>query len=156
MSAAVASPHAARVRARLAALQALYQLEITGGAAGDVVQEFIDHRFGRDADAAHDEAFFSDIVNGVLKHQVEIDRAIAGSLAAGWTLGRIDSILRALLRAGAYELIARADVPARVAIDEYVELARDFFDGEEPKFVNAVLDKLAHTKRAEEFGRTDS
>lgn len=143
--------HTSRSRARLAALQALYQLEMTGAAAPAVIDEFIEHRFNR-LDADHDEAFFSDLVNGVLKHQVEIDRSIARSLAANWKLERIDSILRALLRAASYELVARKDVPAKVVIDEYVELARDFFEGDEPKFVNAVLDKLAHLKRAPEFG----
>ena len=144
-----------RSAARLAALQALYQLEITGISATDVIDEFIAHRFGKDPEeggaSAHDEIFFADVVHGVLKHQVEIDRAIAGALAAGWTLTRIDSILRALLRCGAYELVGREDVPAKVVIDEYVELARDFFDGDEPGFVNAVLDRLAHGKRAGEF-----
>ena len=135
-----------------------YQLEITGMSAEDVIEEFIVHRLGRDAETGQrieqDETYFADIVHGVLKHQVEIDRSIAKSLASGWTLARIDSILRALLRAGAYELVARRDVPAKVVIDEYVELARDFFDGDEPGFVNAVLDKLAHRKRAAEFGET--
>jgi N utilization substance protein B len=146
-----------RSASRLCALQALYQLEMTGNAPQDVVEEFIEHRFGRDpvtGYSIHDEAFFSDVVHGVLKHQVEIDRSIARSLASGWTLGRIDSILRALLRAATYELVARRDVPAKVVIDEYVELARDFFEGEEPGFVNAVLDRLAHRKRAAEFGET--
>jgi N utilization substance protein B len=138
----------ARSAARLAALQALYQLEMTGADPGDVTEEFIQHRFH---DGVHDEAFFADIVRGVVKHQVEIDRGLAHSLAEGWTLVRIDSILRALLRGAAYELIGRKDVPAKVVIDEYVELARDFFEGDEPKFVNAVLDKLAHEKRAAEF-----
>jgi transcription antitermination protein NusB len=150
-----ASAHEQRSAARLAALQALYQLEMTGTAPEDVIQEFIEHRFGRNHHAApHDEEFFADVVHGVLKHQVEIDRSVARSLASGWTLGRIDSILRALLRAATYELVARRDVPAKVVIDEYVELARDFFEGEEPSFVNAVLDRLAHRKRAAEFGET--
>jgi N utilization substance protein B len=148
--------HETRSAARLAALQALYQLEMTGNAPDDVVAEFIQHRFGHDSETGktipHDEAFFSDIVHGVLKHQVEIDRSVARSLASGWTLTRIDSILRALLRSATYELVARRDVPAKVVIDEYVELARDFFEGEEPGFVNAVLDRLAHRKRATEFG----
>lgn len=145
-----------RSAARLAALQALYQLEITGNAPDEVVQEFVEHRFGRDTEMpeAQDQVFFSDIVHGVLRHQVEIDRSIARSLASGWTLARIDSILRALLRAATYELVARRDVPARVVIDEYIELARDFFEGEEPRFVNAVLDRLARRKRAAEFGET--
>ncbi len=153
------APHAERSAARLAALQALYQLEITGGAPEDVIAEFIEHRFASvDAEVGnagpHDEAFFADVVNGVLQHQMEIDRSLARALAAGWTLARIDAILRALLRAAAYELVARRDIPAKVVIDEYVELSRDFFDGQEPKFVNAILDTLAHRKRAEEFGET--
>jgi N utilization substance protein B len=153
-------PHDDRSAARLAALQALYQLEITGIAPDDVIEEFIAHRFGRDPETgvarAYDRAFFADVVRGVLKHQVEIDCSIARMLASGWTLTRIDSILRALLRAAAYELVARRDVPAKVVIDEYVELTRDFFDGDEPGFVNAMLDKLAHLKRAAEFGETPS
>lgn len=149
--------HQERSAARLAALQALYQLEITGNAPDDVIEEFVEHRFGRGSENGtpkHDEDFFSDLVHGVLKHQVEIDRSIAKALAQGWTLSRIDSILRALLRAASYELVARSDVPVKVVIDEYVELARDFFDGDEPGFVNAVLDRLAHRKRAAEFGET--
>jgi transcription antitermination protein NusB len=150
--------HGERSAARLAGLQALYQLEMTGNAPDEVIQEFIEHRFGRDTDSPsgtpHDEAFFADIVHGVLRHQIEIDRSIARSLATGWTLSRIDSILRALFRAATYELVARRDVPAKVVIDEYVELARDFFEGDEPGFVNAVLDRLAHRKRAAEFGET--
>ena len=153
-----AGNHRGRSAARLAALQALYQLEMTGGAPEDVIKEFVEHRFERPGEGAiecpQDEEFFADVVQGVLKHQVEIDRAIARSLAADWKLSRIDSILRALLRAAAYELVARRDIPAKVVMDEYVELARDFFEGEEPKFVNAVLDRLAHRKRAEEFGET--
>ena len=152
----MSSYHEERSAARLAALQALYQLEMTGNAPDEVIQEFIDHRFGHGSvhDSRHDEVFFADIVHGVLRHQIEIDRSIARSLAAGWTLARIDSILRALLRAATYELVARRDVPAKVVIDEYVELARDFFEGDEPGFVNAVLDRLAHKKRAAEFGET--
>jgi N utilization substance protein B len=140
-----------RSAARLAATQALYQIEMTAGDAGEVITEFIDHRFGADPetgnDGAHDEIFFADIVHGVLRRQIEIDRALTASLASGWTLGRIDSILRALLRAAAYELKDRKDVPVKVVIDEYVELAKDFFDGEEPAFVNAVLDRLAREAR---------
>jgi N utilization substance protein B len=148
--------HEERSAARLAALQALYQLEMTGNAPDDVVQEFLEHRFGTESGhaAPHDQEFFADIVHGVLRHQMEIDRSVARSLASGWTLARIDSTLRALLRAATYELVARRDVPAKVVIDEYVELARDFFEGEEPGFVNAVLDRLARRKRAAEFGET--
>jgi N utilization substance protein B len=149
---------AQRGAARLAALQALYQLEITGVAPDDVIEEFLQHRIGVESEGGapvpYDKEFFADLVRGVLKHQIEIDRSIARVLASGWTLARIDSILRALLRAAGYELVARRDVPAKVVIDEYVELARDFFEGDEPGFVNAILDKLAHLKRAAEFGET--
>jgi N utilization substance protein B len=148
----------ARRAARLAAVQALYQMELTDGDAEIVAQEFIEHRFGRETEISPagrpDEAFFAEILRGVPQHQVEIDRSIARSLSADWKLNRIDSILRAILRASCYELIARRDVPARVVIDEYVEIAHAFFSGEEPAFVNAVLDRLAHNKRAPEFGET--
>src|SRR5262245_24924946 len=116
------SEHLERSAARLAALQALYQLEITGAAPDDVIEAFIEHRVGHGGDNGlpeQDEEFFSDLVHGVLKHQVEIDRSIAKALAQGWTLARIDSTLRALLRSASYELVARRDVPAKVVIDEY-------------------------------------
>ena len=99
-----------------------------------------------------DGDFFHAIVNGVPKYQVEIDRDIAGALSEKWKLERVDSILRAILRAAAYELVARRDVPATVVIDEYVGIAHDFFEGGEPGFVNAALDRLARLKRATEFG----
>ena len=99
-----------------------------------------------------DADFFSAIVRGVPDHQVEIDRAIAACLSQNWTMARIDSILRAILRAAAFELIARRDVPAKVVIDEYVGLAREFLSGDEPGFVNAALDAMARRKRAKEFG----
>src|ERR1044072_9403560 len=106
--------HESRSAARLAALQALYQREITGSAPDDVIREFVEHRFEKDAESGNDrpqdEEFFAAVVNCVLRHQVVIDRSIARSLASGWTLARIDSILRALMRAAAYELVARKDV----------------------------------------------
>lgn len=145
------APRNERSAARRAATQALYQIEMTSGDAEEVIMEFIDHRFGGDHETgfgvAHDEEFFGDIVRGVLCHQTDIDRDLSASLASGWTLRRLDSILRALLRAAAYELKKREDVPVKVVIDEYVELAKDFFDGEEPSFVNAVLDRLARKER---------
>ncbi|HXC57360.1 MAG TPA: transcription antitermination factor NusB [Rhizomicrobium sp.] len=153
----------ARRAARLAAVQALYQMELTGIDAEEVAGEFIAHRFAPspearadrpEADVAPDAEFFAAIVKGVPPHQVEIDRSIAGCLAADWRLERVDSILRAILRAASFELIARPDVPARVVIDEYVEIAHAFFNADEPSFVNAALDKLAHRKRAAEFGET--
>ena len=148
--------HTGRRPARLAAVQALYQMELTGGDAESVAQEFLDHRFAGKPDAlAPDEALFRAIVAGVPHHQGEIDRAIASCLAADWRLKRIDSILRAILRASAYELIVRRDIPARVIIDEYIEVGRRFFGDDECAFVNAVLDRLARRERVSEFARSD-
>ncbi|HEY1708384.1 MAG TPA: transcription antitermination factor NusB [Rhizomicrobium sp.] len=148
----------ARRAARLAAVQAIYQMELTGVDAETVADEFIQHRFGFDSDiraiGEPDEAFFTAVVNGVPHHQAEIDTAIANCLASNWKLSRVDSILRAILRAGAFEFIARQDVPAKVVIDEYVEVAHAFVEGEDSAFVNAVLDRMAHRKRAVEFGET--
>ena len=153
-----AGSHNARHAARLAAVQAIYQMELTGIDAEDVAHEFIEHRFGAPVDGnvgiEPDADFFGAVVRGVPHHQVEIDRAIAKCLAADWRLERVDSILRAILRAAAFELIGRPDVPARVVIDEYVEIAHAFFSADEPNFVNAALDKMAHRKRAREFGET--
>jgi N utilization substance protein B len=146
-----------RRAARLAAVQALYQMELNGDDAESVTAEFIDHRLGREPEISGGDAdaeFFGAVVRGVPQHQVEIDQAIAKVLSKDWKLERVDSILRAILRAGTFELIGRPDVPARAVIDEYVELAHAFFSGDEPKFVNAALDKLAHRKRAREFGET--
>jgi len=139
----------ARRAARLAAVQALYQMELAGAGAEEVAEEFEMHRFG---DTPTDAEFFKSIVEGVPLHQAEIDKAIANCLSQTWTLARVDSILRAILRAGGLELIARRDVPAKVVIDEYVGIAHDFFSGDEPGFVNAALDVMARRKRAKEFG----
>jgi N utilization substance protein B len=140
-----------RHSARLAAVQALYQMELAGVGTEEVTEEFIAHRF-RDFRVQPDADFFSTIVAGVPRHQMEIDRAVAQCLSENWTMARMDSILRAILRAGAFELVARRDVPAKVVIDEYVGLARAFFSGDEPGFVNAALDGMARRKRAKEFG----
>ena len=142
----------ARSVARLAAVQALYQMEAAGAGAEAVIREFGDHRFGRDVDGvrlAHaDESFFADVVRGVVAEQQPIDRAISVRLARGWRLERIDATARAILRAGAFEVMRRPDVPAEVAIDEYVEIAKSFFDGPEPGFINAALDAIARDERA--------
>jgi N utilization substance protein B len=142
-----------RHAARLAAVQAIYQMELTGNDAESIAQEFCEHRFGEIAreTGEPDEVFFFDLVRGVPHHQMEIDRAIAEGLSENWKLQRIDSILRAILRAGIYELVARKDVPAKVVIDEYLGIAHAFFGGEEPAFVNALLDRVARRKRATEF-----
>ena len=141
----------ARHAARLAAVQALYQMEMNGSGAEEVAQEFIEHRFG-EFEVVPDAEFFSAILSGVPQHQVEIDRAIAGSLSEKWKLERVDSILRAILRSGVFELVGRRDVPAKVVIDEYVAVAGAFFGPDEPGFVNAALDTIARRKRASEFG----
>ena len=143
-----------RRAARLTAVQALYQMEQAGMGASEVAEEFVEHRFAEAG--SPDEEFFRAIVEGVPTHQVEIDTAIARCLSENWTLARVDSILRAILRAGAFELVARKDVPAKVVIDEYVGISHDFFSGDEPGFVNAALDRMAHRKRAPEFGEPTS
>ena len=125
------SDQKSRGAARLAAVQALYQMELAGGGAEEVADEFVDHRFVEFSDAP-DAGFFAAIVTGVPQHQVEIDKAIAACLSQNWTLARVDSILRAILRAAAFELVARRDVPAKVVIDEYVGIARDFFSATSP------------------------
>ena len=142
----------ARSVARLAAVQALYQMETAGAGVEAVIREFTDHRFDRDLEgetlAAADEAFFGDLVRGVVADQADVDKAVSRRLATGWKLERIDATARSILRAGAYELMRRADVPAEVAIDEYVEIAKSFFEGPEPGFINAALDAIARDERA--------
>ena len=141
----------ARSVARLAAVQALYQMEVSGVGAEAVVREFTDHRFDRDIEdvrlAEADESFFAELVKGVVAAQTEIDHAIVRRLADNWRLDRIDATVRAILRAGAFELMRLPDVPTEVAIDEYVEIAKSFFDGAEPGFVNGALDGIARDER---------
>lgn len=148
----------ARRAARLAAVQAIYQMELAGSDAETVTQEFLQHRFRNETEQRQlvqpDEEFFADLVRGMPGHQEEIDLAITQCLTANWRLSRVDSILRAILRAATYEFVARRDVPAKVIIDEYVDIAHAFFEGDEPGFVNAALDRIAHRKRAPEFGET--
>jgi transcription antitermination protein NusB len=146
--------HHSRLRARLAAVQALYQMDLTQRDLSDVLEQFLSHRFETaDIYAGADRSFFRDLVSGTAHAQGDIDHEIAAHLAEGWRLSRIDSILRAILRSGVYELTARADVPARAIINEYVEIAHDFFGGDEPGVVNGVLDRVARKRRAGEFGR---
>ena len=141
----------ARSVARLAAVQALYQMEVSSAGAETVIREFSEHRFDRDLEdmtlAGADEAFFADLVRGVVENQNAVDGAIARRLAQGWRLERLDATVRAILRSGAYELAHREDVPTEVVIDEYVELAKSFFEGPEPGFVNGALDAVAQDVR---------
>lgn len=140
--------------ARLAAVQALYQMELATAGVEAVIREFDQHRFNRDPEgeretlADADEAFFAELVRGVVASQSEIDAAIARRLAQGWRLDRLDATVRAILRAGAFELLKRPDVPTEVAIDEYIELTKSFFEQTEPAFVNGLLDAVARDARA--------
>jgi transcription antitermination protein NusB len=142
----------ARSVARLAAVQALYQMETAGAGVETVIREFSDHHFDRDLDgemlARADEAFFGNLVRGVVADQARVDPAVTRRLATGWRLERIDATARSILRAGAYELMHRGDIPAEVVIDEYVEIAKSFFEGPEPGFINAALDAIARDERA--------
>ena len=141
----------ARTVARLAAVQALYQMELAGEGVDVIVKEFRDHRFDGDIDGAPlaeaDEEWFSEVVHGVVADQRGIDEAVKARLASNWRLERLDATLRALLRCGAWELKFKADVPREIVIDEYVELAKAFFDEAEAKFVNAALDGVARDAR---------
>jgi N utilization substance protein B len=141
----------ARTVARLAGVQALYQMEIAGAGVDAVIREFSDHRFDGDLEggllAEADEAWFAELVRGVVAEQGAIDRAVVERLASGWRLERIDATVRAILRAGAWELIYQPETPHEVVIDEYVELAKAFFDTTEAKFVNGALDGVARDVR---------
>ena len=142
--------------ARLAAVQAIYQLELNPGVDPEsVVREFARHRFGHEIDGDQygeaDPALFSDIVRGVAADQERLDATISAVLTEEWPLARLDSVLRAILRAGAYELVHRGDVPPRVSISEYTAVAHAFFVGKEPGFANGVLDRLGRSLRAAEM-----
>ncbi|MDE1174418.1 MAG: transcription antitermination factor NusB [Parvibaculaceae bacterium] len=146
----------ARRAARMAAVQALYQMDIAGTDVGDVIDEFVIERFpGMDEEGEPhpetDVAHFTDLLKGVVREQLEIDPRIDAALARGWTLSRLDSILRAILRAGVYEMQRCRDVPAKVVINEYVDIAHAFFTGEEPAVVNAVIDRVGRDIRVGEL-----
>lgn len=144
-----------RSAARLAAVQALYQMDMTGIDLTDVIVEFETHRLGKEVEGCQyrdaEASFFRDLVEGVVREQLRIDPVIDKQLAEGWRLTRVDSILRAILRSGAYEILVRGDVPARVVISEYVDIAHAFFGEDEPKVVNGILDRLSHKARPQEF-----
>ncbi len=146
-----------RSAARLAAVQAIYQMDVTGKGVADILAEFEAHWIGREIEGDEykpaEVAFFRDILEGVLADQVAIDRQIDAILVESWPLKRIEAVMRAILRAGDYELRKRADVPARVIVSEYVDLAGAFFAREEAGMTNAVLDALARKTRAAEFAR---
>ena len=147
----------ARSTARLAAVQALYQRQMEGTKVDELLVEFHRHRLGeRIDDEDHDGEqlaevevdFFNDLVRGVDARRDEIDEVVTAKLSDGWTLTRLDKTMVQILRAGTYELLARADVPTAAAINEYVDVAKAFFDDREAKFVNGVLDAVAKDARS--------
>ncbi|HWV97315.1 MAG TPA: transcription antitermination factor NusB [Xanthobacteraceae bacterium] len=146
-----------RGAARLAAVQALYQMDMAGAGINDVFAEFESHWIGNEVEGDQylpaEAAFFRDVVSGVVRDQVRLDPLIDEALSKGWPLKRIDAILRAVLRAGSYELEHRKDIPARVVISEYVDVAHAFVEGDETGMVNAVLDQIARQFRGSEFTR---
>ena len=141
-----------RSAARLAAVQALYQMDMEKTPLARLLDEFHQHRLGREIEDAHyadaEVAFFDDLVSGVDARREEIDALIAARLAEGWSLSRLDRTMIQILRCGAYELLARADVPRAAAITEYVDVAHAFFEDREAKFVNGLLDAIAKDVRA--------
>lgn len=144
-----------RSGARLSVVQALYEMEISGKGVIEAVAEFETFWIGQTVDGVEhppaEIAFFRDLLRGVVEEQRAIDQMLDNALSQGWPLKRIEMVLRAILRAGAYELMHRRDVPARAAISEYVDVAHSFYGGDEPGMVNAVLDKVAREVRGQEF-----
>jgi N utilization substance protein B len=144
-----------RSAARLAIVQALYQMEVSGKGLNEIFAEFESHWIGREIEGVQykpaELAFFRDVLQGVLSDQRMIDQHIDRALAGGWPLQRIEAVMRAILRAGAFELHKRPDVPARVAIKEYVDVAGAFFEPVESGMINAVLDRIAREARPGEL-----
>ena len=159
MSGTAKEPRKANRRgaARLAAVQALYQMDIAGTPLHDILADFERHWIGREIEGEQylpaEAGFFRDIVTGVVADQRRLDPLVDHALASGWPLKRVEAILRSVLRAGAYELDKRHDIPARVVISEYVDVASAFVDRDETGMINAVLDQIAHQVRPVEFAR---
>jgi N utilization substance protein B len=159
------SPVQARSAARLAAVQALYDADLTGASADSLLKDFLDHAIGgraliggedeqetEVALAAADPLLLAAVLRGSLERAEQLDRIVAQALTGDWHIERLESILRAILRAGAFELTAMPETPARVVISEYVDVASAFYGGPEPGLVNAVLDRIARVVRAAELG----
>ena len=144
-----------RGAARLAAVQALYQMDVSGAEMHSVVAEFEAHRLGQEIEGQAmrpaDAGFFRNLVSGVVAQQRNIDPAIHKALPDSWPLKRIDLTLRSILRCGVFELMGKPDIPSRVVINEYLDVTRAFFDDDEPGLVNAVLDAIARSCRPAEF-----
>jgi transcription antitermination protein NusB len=147
-----AKPANKRGAARLAAVQALYQMDVAGSGLLEIAAEYESHRLGKEVDGAlyreADPQWFRAILSGVVEHQKTVDPVIRQSLTEDWPLSRLDSTLRAILRAGTYELMLRKEVPVAVVVSEYVDIAKAFYTEEEPGLVNAVLDRVARRVRA--------
>jgi len=146
-----------RSNARLAVVQALYQMEVAGKGLNDIFAEFEAHWIGAEIEGDQykpaEIGFFREILRGVLENQVQLDREIDAGLQGGWPLARIETVMRAILRAGAYELLKRKDVPMKVVIKEYVDVAGAFFGPTESGMINAVLDRLARQSRPKEVAK---
>ena len=146
-----------RSAARLAAVQGLYQMDLTGKGVLEVLAEFERFWIGQEIEGDQykpaERRLFRDIVQGVLEHQIELDRAADRILTDSWPLKRVEALLRAVLRAGAFELSYARDVPVKVVVSEYVDIASAFLDADEVGMANAVLDKLAREKRASELAK---
>jgi N utilization substance protein B len=144
-----------RGAARLAAVQALYQMDIAGTGENEILAQFESHWIGREVEGDQylpaEAAFFREIVRGVVREQRKLDPLIDDALSRGWPLKRVEAVLRAILRAGAFELDNRKDIPARVVISEYADVAHAFVERDETGMVNAVLDQLARHLRGAEF-----
>ncbi|HVW55872.1 MAG TPA: transcription antitermination factor NusB [Rhizobiaceae bacterium] len=155
-----ARPANKRGSARLAAVQALYQMDVTGSGLLETAAEYEAFRLGKEVDGVQyrdaDPQWFRAILSGVVENQKAVDPVIGQSLPEDWPLSRLDSTLRAILRAGVYELMKRADVPVAVIVSEYVDIAKAFYEDEEPKLVNAVLDRVARRLRGEGRGKAPS
>ncbi|KPF53210.1 N utilization substance protein B [Novosphingobium capsulatum] len=141
----------ARSAARLAAVQALYQVDMEGTELRFLLDEFHQHRLGAEIEdveyAAADVEFFDDVVKGVIARREEVDGLIQGRLAQGWSLARLDKTMLQILRCGTYELLARTDIAVGTVISEYLDVAHAFFDAREAKFANGVLDAVAKDVR---------
>ena len=146
-----------RGAARLAAVQALYQMDLAGTGLNEIMAQFESHWIGREVEGAQylpaEAAYFREIVKGVVADQRALDPMIDDALNKGWPLKRIETVLRAALRAGVYELTKRNDVPARVIVSEYADVAAAFVERDETGMINAVLDQLARRLRPGEFDR---
>jgi transcription antitermination protein NusB len=144
-----------RQAARLAAVQALYQWQEGQHGPAEIVDQFLTVRTSETGEGAMrrdaDRPLFKDVVEGTVAHKDELEQVVSAALAQGWTWARIDRLVRAILLAGAYELVHRKDVPPKVAINEYVEIAHAFYDQGEPSFVNSVLDRVGRQMRSTEL-----